>query len=154
VVVGIGSVNAPIYLLLDNPDSESDLVGRPLAGIEGDYLIAILGKAGIASEEVYTTYFTKCRALSAINVAQRLTCADWWELELEKKPKVVVALGAEVGRRLLNMKPSETYGGQMLLRGGRLDAGWYSPYQIFHGGSKLLKQSVAFFKKIKEHLRA
>jgi uracil-DNA glycosylase family 4 len=157
VVCGTGGATAPLMLVCESPDAEADLIGRPLAGLEGDYLLSLLDKSGIGREAAYLTYLVKCFG-EPPKAAHLRSCWDWFAQENTVVcPKLIVGLGGRPARILTGQPTTaklKDYAGEFFMNGGSEATAWYSPFQILQGGRNMEKKTLAFFAKLREKVSA
>jgi DNA polymerase-1 len=122
---GKGNPNSGIFLIMDRPNFTEDERMVSFSGSASRLFMDILAKAGVDyPNDVYLTYAFKCHhsdlAPKELKKESAAKCPDTWLYsEIKKyKPKVIVALGADVMRLLL---PNAT-GGVMKNRGAFFDS--------------------------------
>lgn len=96
---GNGPVPAEAMIVGDQPGMADDNAKRPLQGLGGQYLDAVLKHFWVGRDEVYRTLALKCRASSPqVDSEQKLgqkECATYLEQEiLAVQPKVILTMGA------------------------------------------------------------
>jgi uracil-DNA glycosylase family protein len=110
-VFSVGSADARMVLVGEQPGDREDLAGEPFVGPAGQVLDEALAAAGVEREEVYLTNAVKHfrhqqRGKRRLHVKPDLghlvACRPWLEEELALvDPAVVVCLGASAGRSVL-----------------------------------------------------
>lgn len=110
-VPGRGPHDARIMVVGEQPGDMEDLAGQPFIGPAGELLDRALHKAQVARDSLYLTNAVKHfkheprgkRRLHKTPAQQEtMACRAWLEQELEeRKPQVVVALGATALKSLL-----------------------------------------------------
>jgi uracil-DNA glycosylase len=110
-VFGEGDVDAPLFLVGEQPGDQEDRAGHPFVGPAGRVLDGALADAGIAAGEVYVTNAVKhfkweARGKRRIHkrpdVSEIQACHTWLEREVDLvRPRVVVCLGATAARAVL-----------------------------------------------------
>ena len=105
VVMGVGPVAAPVFVVGQSPAGEEDQTGIPFQGRGGIVTKQELAKIGIPFEHLFLTNVIVCRPFKwAENVRKAWAdnCADRLEAELLiVKPKMIVALGNIAAQRFL-----------------------------------------------------
>jgi uracil-DNA glycosylase family protein len=110
-VFGIGTTNARVMLVGEQPGDKEDLEGKPFVGPAGALLDKALAEAGIDRKDTYVTNVVKHfkweprgkrRIHKKPNALQIAACRPWLDAELEiVKPDIVVCLGATAAQALL-----------------------------------------------------
>ncbi len=109
-VFGVGSGDAVLMLVGEQPGDQEDLAGRPFVGPAGQLLDGALAEAGIDRARAYVTNAVKHfkfeqrgkrRIHAKPGIAEIDACRWWLDAELRAvAPKLVVALGATAARAL------------------------------------------------------
>ncbi|NND95935.1 MAG: UdgX family uracil-DNA binding protein [Pirellulaceae bacterium] len=113
-VFGVGSENARIVIVGEQPGDREDIEGRPFVGPAGQLLDEALQQAGIDRDQVYITNvvkhfkFTeqettrgKRRLHKKPNSREIFACRPWLEAELAvTRPQALVCLGATAAQAL------------------------------------------------------
>jgi uracil-DNA glycosylase family protein len=110
-VFGEGPSDAHLVFVADQPESDDDQVGRPLAGPAGRLFEAVLGEVGIDRRQVYVTLAVKHlkwvqrgpeRLAARATAGEVRACFPWLEAELDAiRPEIIVCLGAVAAKALL-----------------------------------------------------
>lgn len=158
VVPGIGPKKASLMIIGEAPGYDEDLVGEPFIGQCGQLLTKLLTAAGISREDAYITNTVKCRppGNSKPSPAYIAACKPWlWGEIQEVSPKVILPLGKVPTQLLLKLKASFKMGDVI----GKEHAvtyteavimPWYHPSYLLRQGKTADKDTIDFFKKIKE----
>lgn len=110
-VFGEGLLDAPLFLIGEQPGDQEDKQGHPFVGPAGRVLDAALAEAEISRDQVYVTNAVKHfkweprgkrRMHSKPNAAEIDACNGWLQAEVELvRPQVIVCLGATAAQTLL-----------------------------------------------------
>lgn len=96
VVFGAGNANADLMFVGEAPGAEEDRQGLPFVGRSGALLTELLGRAGIAREDVFIANTLKCRPPANRDPApaEIETCRPWLNEQIRLiEPRVVATLG-------------------------------------------------------------
>jgi DNA polymerase len=103
-VPGEGSASARIMLVGEGPGEREDKTGRPFIGAAGQFLNELLGRAGIAREDVFITNIVKCRPPGNRDpqADEVEACSDYLMAQIALiEPTIVVTLGSPALKTLL-----------------------------------------------------
>ncbi|HEY8608976.1 MAG TPA: UdgX family uracil-DNA binding protein [Noviherbaspirillum sp.] len=131
-VPGCGPRDARIMVVGEQPGDLEDLAGRPFVGPAGALLDRALRRADVARDALYLTNAVKHfkheprgkRRLHKTPAQQEMAaCRPWLEQELaQRKPEVVIALGATALKSLLHASTVDLTG--MLNQPVHVDGRW------------------------------
>ncbi len=94
-VPGEGPENAEIMLIGEAPGFHEDRAGRPFIGAAGKFLDELLGKIGLAREQVYICNVIKCRPPQNRDPlpVEMDACRPYLEKQIELiKPKIIITI--------------------------------------------------------------
>jgi uracil-DNA glycosylase len=103
-VFGVGNRSADWLIVGEAPGAEEDRQGEPFVGKAGKLLDAMLAALGQSREQVYIANVVKCRPPENRNPRpdEAASCAPYLDRQIELlSPRVILAVGAVAGRRLL-----------------------------------------------------
>lgn len=109
VVVGEGSLYAPIMFVGEGPGEEEDKTGRPFVGRAGQLLTKILESVQLTREEVYICNVVKCRPPNnrVPNAQEQKACAHFLYAQIMiVDPAIIVPLGSTALSFFLNQNVS------------------------------------------------
>lgn len=145
-VFGEGPVDAPLFLVGEQPGDEEDLLGRAFVGPAGQLLERALIDAGIARRDVYLTNAVKhfrFEPRGKRRLHQRpdprhvAACRPWLEEELDVvQPWTVVCLGRTAARALLG-RPTRLED----VRGRLVETPWAKRTLVTYHPSAVLRAS-------------
>ncbi len=142
-VPGEGPAAARIMMIGEGPGFYENEQGRPFVGAAGQFLDALLEKAGVARADVFITNVVKCRPPGNRDPLpdELLACGEYLDRQIEAiNPLVIVTLGRySMGKFLPNVKISEVHGKPVWVR-ARLVVPMFHPAAALHQPS--LKTSV------------
>lgn len=101
-VPGEGNLNSVVMFVGEGPGFEEDRQGRPFVGRSGQFLTAMLQKAGIDRAEVYITNVVKCRPPNNRDPLpdELEACSDYLDRQVALvNPRIIVTLGRFSMRR-------------------------------------------------------
>ena len=105
---GIGRAKADLMILTLYPSSNEDKYRKHFPFTEGELLENMLNSIGLSSKHFYITTILKCKPEYGINPTkeQFSTCTENHFLkELEEiKPRVILALGSDIGKYINGSK--------------------------------------------------
>ena len=107
LVFGDGPPQASLMFIGEGPGAEEDLQGLPFVGAAGQLLNKLLGKMGLAREEVYVANIVKCRPPGNRDPESDEThaCLPFLKKQIEAiRPRVIVTLGRPATQALLETK--------------------------------------------------
>src|SRR5271169_4387078 len=120
---GKGNPNSGLFVIFDRPNRSEDSRSSSFSGEASKLFFTLMEKAGIFyPEDVFCLYQTKCylpeEAAKELKETSKITCKATWLVKeiLKYKPKIVVAVGAEVLTNLTEVV------GVMKHRGSFIDA--------------------------------
>ena len=96
VVFGAGNADADVLFVGEAPGADEDRDGIPFVGRAGKLLTELLGRIGLAREDVFIANVLKCRPPDNRNptAVEIANCSEWLFRQLELiQPTVVVTLG-------------------------------------------------------------
>lgn len=102
-----GSIESDLMICGMCPGPEENKVGIPFIGRAGKLLDDILSDIKLTSEQVYITNIVKCFVKPGIPLSEDwiMPCLPYFINEISLvKPKVIITLGADSSRALLNKK--------------------------------------------------
>ena len=96
-VPAVGPEDARVMIVGEAPGANEDAKGEPLVGHAGQYLDALLRKAGLDRDDVILTNTVKCRPTDNYTPSREEAnfCAERWlkkEIELFQ-PEIIMTLG-------------------------------------------------------------
>lgn len=111
-VFGVGSTQAKLILVGEQPGDQEDLQGLPFVGPAGQLLREILLKLAINENELYFTNTVKHfkfqlqnsrRIHKSPNIKEIYACKPWLLAEIKLiKPQVILCLGLTAAKALIN----------------------------------------------------
>ena len=109
VVVGEGSLEAPLVFVGEAPGHDEDVQGRPFVGRAGQLLTKMIEAMGLAREQVYIANILKDRPPGNRTPLPEevASCLPFVQTQLAIiQPRVICALGAVAARALLSTEAS------------------------------------------------
>ncbi len=161
IVVGRGSLNAPILIIGEAPGAKEDEVGKPFVGRSGKLLDKMLQNAGIdINVDVYFCNVVKCRPPenrrpTKTEIEENL---PWLFQQIKLiNPQVIVLVGATALEAILKIKsPISILRGKWINWEGRLVMPVFHPSYLLRNQSKEEGSPMSFtksdFLKIKEKI--
>lgn len=134
-VPGEGNYSARIMLIGEGPGFHEDQQGRPFIGNSGKFLGELLGKAGLAREDVFITNVVKCRPPGNRDPMpdEIAACSAYLDAQLELiDPDVVVTLGRFSMQRWFQNERISKIHGEPREDGKRLIVPMYHPAAALH----------------------
>src|SRR5215210_9168036 len=118
VVFGDGPYLPPgqigLMIVGEAPGEDEDKQGKPFVGRSGKLLNGVLSEAGIERDTIWVSNTNKCRPVliegkrfknRAPTPPEQKACEIWWQNEIQLlQPRIVVCLGAEAAKKLLENK--------------------------------------------------
>ncbi|MGF6771603.1 putative DNA metabolism protein [Paraburkholderia sp. GAS199] len=173
-VAGVGSGQAAIMVVGEQPGEHENQHGTPFSGPAGQLLDSILARAGLERETLYLTYAVKHykwetpgRQPGQAAPQQRVhrpparreveACQFWLDDELARvAPRVVVTLGATALKALTGAHVNlSEYLGQTIAHGGRLIVpAWHPAYALRTADVRLRDDIVATIVAAFAHARS
>lgn len=151
-------LNARLMVVGDHPTRETKLMDRPFSDFSEVLVMKALEEAGFGREDVHLTYALKCVPThkTPVKTAHYKTCAKWLNRELvETPPAAILALGVKAGTVVLGRPVELEYMVGRLLDGPLCKVAiWFTPSKFGQSGHKFMKESIAFFKTLKEFIDA
>lgn len=155
VVIGRGSLNAPMMLVGEGPGEQEDKQGKPFVGPAGKLLDLLLEALMIKEEDYYIANIVKCRPpgnrVPLDEEAEQ--CLPYLRKQVSLvRPRIIVCLGATAMKYIIDRKAKITQiRGQWIERKGY----WFMP--TFHPAALLRDESKKAlmwedFKKVKQKL--
>ena len=139
-VPGEGDFKAKLMFVGEGPGENEDVTGRPFIGAAGNFLNELLGRAGIAREDVFITNIVKCRPPQNRDPLpdEIAACNDYLMAQIALvEPKFVVTLGSPAMKTLIDAKLKIT---QSRCRVFRKSGIFYVP--LFHPAAALHNTSL------------
>ncbi|AHJ66010.1 UdgX family uracil-DNA binding protein [Granulibacter bethesdensis] len=144
-VWGEGDAGASLMIVGEQPGDREDLEGRPFVGPAGQVLRDLMGKVGMAEEEVWLTNAVKHfkflprgrhRLHQSPDRKEIEACRWWLDLELSLvRPRLTLALGASAAFALTGNRAA------MTRRRGMVEEG-------LHGGPVLISWHPSFILRL------
>ncbi|WP_041082202.1 uracil-DNA glycosylase [Thermotoga profunda] len=141
VVVGEGSLYAPIMFVGEGPGEEEDKTGRPFVGKAGQLLTKILESVSISREDVYICNIVKCRPPNnrAPKPDEQKACGHFLLAQIMiVDPRIIVPLGSTALSFFLNQNLSitECRGKEIDWKGGKKLFPMFHPSFLLRNPSK------------------
>lgn len=137
-VPGEGSPQARVMLIGEGPGMNEDKQGKPFVGASGKFLTELLGKAGLAREDVFITNVVKCRPPSNRDPLpdEIHACSLYLERQIAAiDPEVIVTLGRFSMAKFFPGERITRIHGQAKKVGKRLIVPMFHPAAALHQGS-------------------
>lgn len=155
-VPGYGD-KSDVMILLEYPDKDEALLGRPLENRTGILLKKIMAEEEIDYKKCYITHTLKCNASSAGKITHNINiCKKWlWEEIQTVQPKLILAFGKIPSQLLLKGKSTfklkDVLGKSYVLDylNGITVIPWYN-ILMFNNMNSLVFKTRQFFKEIKK----
>jgi len=160
VVTGKGNLNAKLVLIGEAPGEDEDIIGEPFVGRSGKLLTKLLLEAGITRDNVYISNTVKCRPPNnrTPNEDEVRACKSWLWLELKNlAPEVIITLGKVPTKLLLQLHKQfsmrDISGKEYAVEYMKaLIVPWYHPSYLLRRNNALDKETIEFFKRIKDKI--
>ncbi len=155
VVVGRGSVNAPLMLVGEGPGEQEELQGLPFVGAAGRLLDLLLKALMFEEGDYYIANIVKCRPPgNRVPLDEEAeACLPFLRNQVYLiRPKIIVCLGATAMKYIIDRRAKITR-----IRGQWIERKGYWMMPTFHPAALLRdpsKKVLMFedFKKVKEKL--
>lgn len=137
-VPGEGNPDARVMLIGEGPGFHEDTQGKPFVGNSGNFLTALLEKAGLKREDVFITNVVKCRPPSNRDPLpdEMDECSDYLDRQIAAiDPEVIVTLGRFSMSRYFPGERISRIHGQSHQRGNRMIVPMYHPAAALHQGN-------------------
>jgi len=137
-VPGEGNAHARVMLIGEGPGMNEDKQGKPFVGASGKFLTELLGKAGLAREDVFITNVVKCRPPSNRDPLpdEIHACSLYLERQIAAiDPEVIVTLGRFSMAKFFPGERITRIHGQAKKVGKRLIVPMFHPAAALHQGS-------------------
>lgn len=155
IVIGRGSITAPIMLIGEGPGEQEDLQGLPFVGAAGQLLDLLLDALMFKSDDYYIANIVKCRPpgnrVPTDEEAEK--CLPLLKNQvLLVKPKIIVCMGATAMKYIIDKDAKITQ-----IRGQWIEKKGFSMMPTFHPAALLRDESKKIlmwkdFKKIRQRL--
>lgn len=155
IVIGRGSINAPLMLIGEGPGEQEDKQGLPFVGSAGKLLDLLLDALMIKESDYYIANIVKCRPpgnrVPTDDESEK--CLPFLRAQVKLiKPKIIVCLGATAMKYIIDRKAMITrIRGQWIERKGYLIMPTFHPAALLRDPSKKMLM-FEDFKKVKEML--
>ncbi len=155
VVVGKGSIKAPMIIIGEAPGEQEDEQGIPFVGRAGKLLDLIFEALKITEEDYYITNIVKCRPPGnrVPNEEEANACLPYLRAQVKLiMPEIIVCLGATASKYIIDKNIKITK-----IRGQWREQKGFYIMPVFHPAALLRDPSKKVlmwedFKKIKEKL--
>lgn len=155
IVIGRGSINAPLMLVGEGPGEQEDLQGLPFVGAAGKLLDLLLEAQMFKTHEYYIANIVKCRPpdnrVPTDEEAEK--CIPFLKNQvLLIKPKIIVCLGATATKYIIDKDARITK-----IRGQWFERKGFEMIPTFHPAALLRDESKKIlmwedFKKVRQRL--
>lgn len=140
--LGIGTRNAKLMIVCEQPDDIEDKTGIMLISEAGKLLKKALKDAEINKDSLYITYAVKHfkfaydqgkRQYKAPNLKDITNCRPWLIAEIKQiSPKIIVCLGLTASRSLINSNFKQANQGKFIKKDGLTYLASYDPLTILN----------------------